>query len=196
MAAGATGGAHGTLDVLGIEAHVHPRLVIGVRDQIAERLHRIVFEVGAERVIAPGVAHISLRAGAVSLRDQSAGKCKAAARGQRRLFGEEGPYRRGVHVLDPQHRLGAPAQRADRRPARIGNDEGGVAGKIGVVVVAAQDCPFHELARRWIADRVLLISRLGGLALAGQPDRGLDARDIGRRGGAVIGDDGAGLGRL
>src|SRR5262245_17820434 len=67
----------------------------------------------------------------------SARERKLALRSHRRFFGEEGTHCCGLHALDPQHRLGAPAQRADRGPTRVGGDEGGIAGKIGGGVVAA-----------------------------------------------------------
>ena len=42
------------------------------REQAAERLQHLRFEVGAEAVVAPGLAHLRLRAGAVALREQGA----------------------------------------------------------------------------------------------------------------------------
>ena len=50
-------------------------------------------------------------------------------------------------------------------------DEGGVAGEVDAVVVAAQDRPFDQLARDRIADRLLHLGRLRRLALARKRDR-------------------------
>ena len=67
VAAGAVGIAQPALGVLGIEAHVHARLVVGCGDQAAKRAHHLGFEVGAEGIVVPGLAHLCLRAGAVAL---------------------------------------------------------------------------------------------------------------------------------
>ena len=198
MAAGAVGRAQAALRVLGIEAHVHARLVVGGRDQVLEDLERLAFEVGAEGLVAPGVAHLRLRAGAVALRQHGAGERKPAFGGGRRLLGEEGAHGRGVGLLLPQHRLGAAAQEADARPARIGGDEGGVAGEIDAVVVAAQDRPLDQLARDRIADGGLHLGGPGRIALARERDRLLDRGDIGgggRRRGSGGGERGGWRGR-
>ena len=93
VAAGAVGIAQAALGVLGIEAHVHARLVVGRGDQAAEGLERLRFEVGAEGVVVPGVAHLRLRAGAVAVRKQCTRQREVALGGERRVLGEEGADR-------------------------------------------------------------------------------------------------------
>ena len=72
---------------------------------------------------------------------------------ERLLLAEKARTVAGSTALRPQHRFGAAAQHADRGPARVGGDEGDVAGKLDAVVVAAQDRPFDQLAGHRIADR-------------------------------------------
>ena len=67
------------------------------------------FEIVGERVVVPSQPHIHLCAIAVALSHERARERKLALCSQRRLFGEEGAHRRGLHPLDPQHRLGAPS---------------------------------------------------------------------------------------
>ena len=78
IAAGAVGGAQPAFGVLRIEAHVHARLVVGRRDQALEDIEGLALEVGGELVVAPGLAHQALRAGAVALQQQRAGKRELA----------------------------------------------------------------------------------------------------------------------
>ena len=53
--------AHAAVGVLVIEAAVHARLVVGARQQWPEGLQHLRFELGAERVVAPGLAHSAAR---------------------------------------------------------------------------------------------------------------------------------------
>ena len=71
-----------------------------------------------------------------------------------------------IAFFRPQHRFGAAAQEADAWPARVGVDEGDVAGGTRAVAVAAQDRPFDQLARDRIVDALLDIGRLRGPAAA------------------------------
>ena len=82
-------GAHAGLVVLGIEARVHPRLVVGGSDQTGERRAGLLFKVCGKAVIAPRFAHRRLRAGLVALREQGARERKAALGAVRPLAGEE-----------------------------------------------------------------------------------------------------------
>ena len=113
VAAGAVGIAQAAVGVVGIEAHVHARLVVGGGEQAAECLERLRFELGAESVVAPGVAHLRLRAGAVALREQRARERELPAWPQRRVLGEN---RRGtaagsgcsVHIIASARRRSMP----------------------------------------------------------------------------------------
>ena len=178
MAAGAVGRAQPALGVLGIEPHVHARLVVGRGDQLLEGLQDLVFELGREGVVAPGFTHLCLRLGAVALRQVRAGEREAAFGGERRFLGEVGHHGRGIGPLVPEHCLGAAAQRADAGPARIGGDEIGVAGEVGAVVVAAQNRPFGELACDRIAHRALKFDRSRGVAFAREREGLLERGDV------------------
>ena len=92
---------------------------------------------------------------------ESAGERELALGGDRLVLGEEGAHGRwsgrSAHSVASARRR----RQADRGPARIFGDESGVAGKLDAVgVVAAQDGPFHELARERVADGSLQIGRL------------------------------------
>ena len=153
------------------------------RDQAGERRARLRLEFGGKTVLAPGFAHRRLRAGAVAMGKQRARQRKPPFGGARRLAGEKGDDRLRIGLLLPQRRLGAPAQRHDARPARIGGDERGIAGKIEIGVVAAQDHPFDQLARQRIGNGALDVGRFVGPALVHEIDRLLDGGEVERRGG-------------
>ena len=178
VAAGAVGIAQPALGVLGIEAHVRARLVVGCGDEAAKRAHYLGFEVGAEGIVVPGLAHVSLRAGAVALRKQCLRIREMALGGERRVPGEEGAHHGGVAFLRPQHRFSPAAQEADAWPAWVGVDEADVAGGTRAVAVAAQDRPFDELARDRILDALLDIGRLRGAAATGSGNGILDGGHV------------------
>ena len=96
-----------------------------------------------------------------------------------RLVAGEGADGREVRVLLPQHHLGAAAEHAGARPARIGGEEGLVAREIRGVVVAAQDRPFDELAGDRIGDALLEVGRVRGLAAAGEREGVVGGGEIG-----------------
>ena len=152
IAAEPFGCAHAGLDVVGIEALLHARLVVGAGEHVAEHLEHFLLDVGAALVVAPGVAHQRRGAGAVALREQGARQHVAALGGGRLLLGEKGAHRGVVEPVVPQRVLGAAAEQRRMRPARIGVHEGGVALETRIGVVAAQDHPFGELARDRIGD--------------------------------------------
>ncbi len=160
-AAGATRCAECAVGILGMEPHVHACLVIGGRDQVAEYVERLGLEIGGEGVVAPGVAHQGLRAGAIALQQQCARERKLTLGAEGTLLSKEGAHERWIGTVGPQRRLGAPPQQADGRPARILADEGQVAVELdAAALVVTQDCPFDELATDRIGDRLL---ELGGL---------------------------------
>ena len=129
--------------------------------------------------MAPGLAHQALRRGAVAQQQQRTGERELALGGDRPVLAEMRAHGRGIEAVLPQRRLGAAAQEADARPARIFVDEGEIASVIDFVVVAAQDRPLDQLASDRIADRLLDVARLRRLAFARQRDRLLDGGDIG-----------------
>jgi hypothetical protein len=57
VAAKTLGGAHARLDILGIKALLHARLVIGGRKQVAEQFDDFFLDIGAGFVLAPGMPH-------------------------------------------------------------------------------------------------------------------------------------------
>ena len=174
-------GAHAGLVVVGIEADIHPHLVVGRSDQTGERGAGLPFKVCGKTVVAPRFAHCRLRAGLVALREQGARERKSALGAVRPLAGEEGDDRLRIGALLPQRRLGAAPQRNEARPARIGGKERDVAGEIHVGV-AAQDHPFDHLARERVGDGTFGARRLVEPRLAHEVDRLLDRGQIERRG--------------
>ena len=101
----------------------------------------------------------------------------------------------GIGLLLPHHGFGLAAQQTDARPARVGADEGGIAGIVGGIVIAAQEHPFDQLAGEGIADVLLQIVDLAGLAVARERNgifdtgqvRGRDRQARGRRQGCPCG---------
>ena len=122
------------------------------------------------------------------MQQQRAGERELALGGDRPVLAEIRAHGRGIEALLPERCLGAAAQEADARPARIVGDEGDIASEVDLVVVAAQDRPLDQLAGDRIADRLLDVARLRRLAFARQRDRFLDGGDIGRRGRRRRGD--------
>ena len=111
------------------------------------------FELAGEVLVAPCLAHEALGAGAVAQQQQRARERELALGGERPVLAEIRAHGRGIEAVLPERRLGAAAQEADARPARIFGDEGDIAGEVAVVVVAAQDRPLDQLAGDRIADR-------------------------------------------
>jgi hypothetical protein len=78
--------------------------------------------------------------------------------------------RRGIAVLLPQARFGAPPQLAHARPSRIVGNETCIAVEIRGAVGVSQDEPLDEFLGGRIADRLLCGGRLGRFGLAHQID--------------------------
>ena len=156
-----------------------------LREQVAEDVERLAFELGRQVVVAPRLAHEALCAGAVALQQQRAAERKPALGGERPRLAEIAAHDRRIEPLLPERRLGAAPQQSDARPARVLVDEGDVAGEIdaaavvAVAVVAAQDRPFDQFARDRIADRALDLGGLRGLAMARQCEGFLDGGEVG-----------------
>ena len=176
-------GAHPGLGVvLLVEAAVHPRLVVGAGEELAELLLHLQFDLLGDGVGAPHLAHQRLRALAVALREQRAGQRQLALGAERLVAAEVGADGGRVMPVLEQDGLGLAAQRRDARPARVGVDESHVAGKIRAAVVVAQDRPFDQLLRHRVGDRVLRLVRLGAAAAAQMVKRALRQRDVDCRG--------------
>ena len=173
--------AHRFLVFLGIEEALHPRLVVGAGDELAELLSGLLLQTTRKRVVAPRLAHEHRGSGAVALREQGAGEREAALR-RRRLGGAEVcAHRCDIALLVPQRAFGAAPHHADAGPARVRRDEGGEPLKIRLVIVAAQDDPLDQLAGERILDGLLHGDRLAGLLLAHQFERALYESDVGGR---------------
>jgi hypothetical protein len=175
--------AQARIIVPGIKPRVHADFIVVGRDQAGECVSSLVLNVRREAVVTPGFADKLLRAGGVPLGQHSAGQRKFAFGGARRFGAEERNHSRRIGVILPDHRFGFTAQRNDARPAWVGRDEGGIAGKIGVRFVGAQDCPFDELARNRIGDRAFGAGRVVGAAVMRLIHRLFDGSDIEWRGG-------------
>ncbi len=143
--------AHTGFDVAGIEALLHPHLVVGAREQIAEHLEHLALGFGAAFVVTPGVTHQRGRAVAIASGEENAGEHEAALGGARLVAGEESDYRGVVDMVVPQRVLRAAAEQRCVRPGRVAGDERRVTREARIGVVAAQDHPFRELA----GDRIL-----------------------------------------
>ncbi len=154
----------------------------------AEYVQHLAFELAGEVLVAPSLAHEALGAGAVALQQQRARERELALGGDGPVLAEMRPHGRGIEAVLPERRLGAAPQEADARPARIFGDEGDIAGEVDLVVVAAQDRPFDQLACDRIADRALQLACPRRLAFARLRDRLLDGGDIGRGGRRRGGD--------
>ena len=151
VAAEPLGGAQAGLGVVGVEAVLHARFVVGRREHVAEHLEHAAFDLGAAILRAPGLAHQRRGAGAVALGEQRA-RQHVAALGGRRLpvrRRRRGPSRRRLVV--PQRVLGAAAEQRDVRPGRIGGDEGRVAG-VSSASVLSERRMIHSASLR--GDRV------------------------------------------
>ena len=70
-------------------------------EQAAERLETPRFEIASEGVVAPGVAHLGLRAGAVALRQQRAGERELPLGRQWRVLGKIGAHGRRDRAARP-----------------------------------------------------------------------------------------------
>src|SRR5262249_4060695 len=139
--------------------------------------------------VAPGAAEPALRTAAAAPAEQRAGARDTALRAAPGAVAEVRARGRCAGLLLPSHRSRTPAQAAERWPTRVRGNEGRIAREVRVVVVAAQDRPFDELARHRVADRALLLGRFRSFALPGKPNRGFDVRDVDARGGSGIGGE-------
>ena len=167
IAAGAIGGAQPPFGIFRVQPHVHARLVVGRRDETLEDIEGQALEVVRELVVAPGLAHQALCAGAVALQQQRAGERELSLRRGGSLLGEERAHESRIEPVCPQRGFGPAAQQADGRPARIVVDESHVAAQVDAVgAVAAQDRPFDQLARDRIGDGLLQLFGLRRLAPA------------------------------
>ena len=97
------------------------------------------------------------------------------------LLPEEIRDHRGAALLVPQRAFGAAADHGGVRPARIVGAEGREAVEARVVLLAAHDAPFDQLAGERIADGFFQRGGVGGLAAADEVERLLDQRDVGGR---------------
>ena len=176
-------GAHAGLDIFGIEALVHARLVIGARQHAAEHREHFVLSVGAAFLVAPGITHQRRGALAVAFGEQRAGQHETALGGARLMVGEKGEHRAFAEIVVRHGVFGAAAEQRRVRPVRISVHEGGVAGKAHVGVVAAQDDPFGEFVGDRIADAGFRGIGVGELAFAGGFDHALDGGHVVGRGG-------------
>ena len=86
-----------------------------------------------------------------------------------------------VAAFLPEPCLGAAAQRAYARPARVVGDERRIAAEIRVALRVAQQVPFDQLLRHRISDGLFDGDRVGRLDLAHQIDRILDSRGVARQ---------------
>ena len=158
IAAGAIGGAQPPFGIFRIEPHVHARLVVGQCDETLEDIEGQALEVVRELVIAPGLAHQALCTGAVALQQQRAGERELSLRRGGPFLGEERAHESRIETVCPQRGFSPAAQQADGRPARIVVDESHVAAQVDAIgAVAAQDCPFNQLAGDRIVDGFLEI---------------------------------------
>ena len=144
------GGAQRRLVLAAIQEQVHPRLLIARRQQRAEQVEGGVLGFPGHGIVAPGIAHQTLRIGPVAAREHHPRQRELALGRQWRFVFEPGPYRGVVAMVVPQRRLEAPAQEGLRRPAGVAGDEGAVALDRRPVVVAAQDDPFGKFPRHRI----------------------------------------------
>ena len=177
-----TRGAQGRILVLGIEPGVHARRIVGRRDQTGERLARLSFEIGREsrRCARPRAKSPSARRPRpASSSARARAKCPLAERGgslAKNAITACGSVRSCHSAASARRR-----RSRDARPARIGGDEGVIAREIARPVFAAQDHPFHELARQRIGDGAFDVGRFVLAVLAHEIDRLLDRRQIDRR---------------
>jgi hypothetical protein len=80
----------------------------------------------------------------------------------------------------PQHRLSPAAKHCDVRPSWIDRDEGLETGKVGAIIAAAEDRPFHQLAGGRIGDPLLRVRRIFLPAATGEAERIPHRGKIGR----------------
>ena len=180
IAAGAIGGAQPAFGVFRIQPHVHARFVVGRCDETLEDIEGQALEVVRELVITPGLAHQALCAGAVALQQQRAGERELSLRRGRPFLGEERAHESRIETVCPQGGFSPAAQQADGRPARIVVDESHVAAQVDAIgAVAAQDCPFDQLAGDRIVDGLLEIFGLCRLAAARSVHRFLQRGGVG-----------------
>src|SRR5262249_56215568 len=106
-------------DVVGVETHIHARLVIGRRNQVVEYVEYWVFEIARKTVVAPGLPHQPLRAGPVALQQQCAREREFSLGGRGSFFAEECTHEGRVKAVRPQRRLSATAQQTDRWPTAL-----------------------------------------------------------------------------
>ncbi|MCZ7642002.1 MAG: hypothetical protein M5U33_03665 [Pseudorhodoplanes sp.] len=190
--------------VLGIEAAVHARLVIGGREQGGDQVERLTFEVGGHGVVAPGFARDLEGGGAVAEREQRARVGKTALGRERAGMCEKRAHGCGVGCrLLPERGLGLAAEHCRVRPVRVRSDECAVALEAEVVILGAQDRPFYELAGERIGDCLSRFRRIAEPAIADGLEGFLGKLEVGgargrsgwRRGGRLGRRLGCGLGQ-
>ena len=175
--------AHGVVGLVLEEQALHARLVVGAREEFAERFLGLLLEILRQRYRrATPRAPEACGGSTVALRHQGAREREAALRGGRLAGAEERAHRRRIALLVPQRVLGALAHHADARPARIGGNEAGEAVEVRLVIVAAQNGPLDQLARQRVFERPLDRDGLAGFLLAHEVERALDQREVGGRG--------------
>jgi hypothetical protein len=164
------GGAHRSGEILGADAAVHPRDMIGARQEVGKLGQHGRLGLGRELARVPGRADRSLGAGTIAGGEQHARERELAIDAGR-LAADEAAHHRRIATLLPQPRLGAPAQQRNARPLRVVDHERDVAAEGDVAVAPAQQHPFDQPLCHRIGDRPLERRRVLELTLADEVER-------------------------
>jgi hypothetical protein len=181
IVAGAFCGTHRSTKILGANAPVHARHMVGTGQHVGERGEHCGFHFGRQLFRLPHRPNLALSVGAVALSHLDPRERKPANRAAR-ILADEAAHSGAVAPLPPQPRLRAPTQPRHIWPIGIGADEGQVAVETCFAVRVAQQCPFDELRHYRIVDRCGERGCVLPLAPARQLDRLLRRDKIGRHG--------------
>ena len=136
------------------------------REQVPEDIEGGIFEIAREVVVAPGRLHQACAPARSPCRSSARASAKRPLVVVGTLLGEIAAHEGRIAAVRPQRRLGSAAQHYHRGPAGIFHEEGHVTAEIdAVVLVAAQDRPFDQLAGNRVGDRLSQVGSLRGLPL-------------------------------
>ncbi len=180
VVANAFGGARRGAKILGADAPVHARHMVGTGQHARKCREHGRFHFGRQWRRPPRRANLALGGGAVALPHLDTGERKPAG-GAGRVIADESAHRDGVGPRLPQLLLGAPAYERNARPVGIGTDEGGVPFQSGLGIRTAQQRPFDDFLRQRIAGGCRPRSRLTHLILTRELNRLFRRSEIGRQ---------------
>ena len=147
----AFGSTHRRAEILGANAPVHTRNVVGRGQIIAERIGNRAFQPGRQFRRLPYRVNFARSARTVTLVPQYA-RDRESTKRTGRLLANEAAHGRSVAPLLPQPCLRAPTQQRFARPLGTGLDKQIVAVEPRGAVGIAQKCPLDESLRYRVVD--------------------------------------------